>query len=734
LFFIDKIQNTSVYLSGSVFITIFTAPKTYFLTKAGIILLLLQLILFSSCPSYAQSNPKIDSVISSYIGQLTAIWDSHNKETFNELLNDHSQKPTNVTASSRLVIANKRSELLLRRNFLQQRIYKKDVGLNFTAGYQRNSSAPFVDQEDVVVFRQKAQFGLDWDLLKGGLYDNRLKVKTLKNEVDFIKHSDFVQKNNRAFLISGEQIVANFNLKKISILQKRKELNAKQMEVIEKLWAYKHITKDDYLKAIQNKTDINGLFELYSSFSEKAMQMSIRPNDTLETPLLDVDFDKLLKKINYITQASDTSLPASLLKNAEYESKYLREIGLKAYTRYNYYDVYTQNIGNRSFVSFGLNLSMPLTFSGKEKKELYLVNKELEFQQQKLSSHSEPGVEYLLLNYYYEYRYKLKKYFNLIEKRNVFAEYVRTEKVKQEFGDLEFNPNTALFILDDYWSNAVELLDLHQDMYKILLNIKEKVPGTEINEFTFPVTIKNDVKDTSFSNPDVKAVYIWSKSLLSYTPEMVTEYCDLNDFNHLIISYKNDKQYIKQLNEFINKNYSRTISVMTGNNNLIDGKFRAFSDSLASQLPLNFVKGLHLDVEPHTLPDFKENKDAYFSKYMKLLDSAAVFCKRKNLRLSVSIPLHYPDTVLKKIFSVCDQVYLMAYENVKVEVITKKIAEEIALNKDKVVLALRTKDFESRQQMNEHFKKIGIRHTAYHDYEGLLELDKADIQIKDEGK
>jgi len=72
----------------------------------------------------------------------------------------------------------------------------------------------------------------------------------------------------------------------------------------------------------------------------------------------------------------------------------------------------------------------------------------------------------------------------------------------------------------------------------------------------------------------------------------------------------------------------------------------------------------------------------------------------------------------------------MAYENVGVDFINKKTVEEIKLGGDKVVLALRTKDFENRLQMNEHFRKFGIRHTAYHDYEGLIELDKKEIQLK----
>ncbi|HEY1038587.1 MAG TPA: hypothetical protein VGF30_04240, partial [Bacteroidia bacterium] len=480
--------------------------------------LLFLLIQFSTGVLLAQPNTKTDSTISGYIHELYSIWDKYNTETFDQLLNDRSKKETNVKSDAAVTVLNRRSQLLLKRNLLQQTIYSKDLGLNIVAGYQRNTSAPFLDPEDVIVFRQRAQFGLDWDLLKGGLYDNRRKIKTLKNEAEFIKHSDFVVKSSRSYLISGEQVVSNFNKRKIVVLKKRKEVNTQQMEVIEKLWAYKHITKDDYLKALQNKTDINGQFELYSSFSEIASKLDIQPNDTLETPLLDIDFEKLLKKINYIQQISDTTLPASIIENAKNESKYLREVGLKAYARYNYYDVYATNIANRTFMSFGLNLSMPLAFNQKEKKELYIVNKQLEFDQQQVKS--EPGVEYLLLNYYYEYRYKLKKYFNLIEKRNAFAELVRTEKVKKEFGDMEFNPNTALFILDDYWSNAVELLDLHQDMYKVLLNIKEKVPNSEIADFTFPVTIKEDMKDSTFSNPDVKAIYIWSKTLVNNTPEM----------------------------------------------------------------------------------------------------------------------------------------------------------------------------------------------------------------------
>ena len=132
--------------------------------------------------------------------------------------------------------------------------------------------------------------------------------------------------------------------------------------------------------------------------------------------------------------------------------------------------------------------------------------------------------------------------------------------------------------------------------------------------------------------------------------------------------------------------------------------------------------------------DFKENKDTYFKKYSNLIETAAIFAKRKNIKLSVSIPLNYPDSVLSVIFNKCDNVYLMAYENIEPEFIAKKTMEEIKLNKNKIVLALRAKDFADRQQMNAHYKKLGFPNVAYHDLETLLELDKKDIQVKDTGK
>lgn len=679
---------------------------------------------------FAQSSFAKDTLVSSLIEELSSLWDANKNETFNLLVDLENNKRTNLRTNLHSPIINKRVDLLVKRNQTIQKIYKKDLGFSITASYQRNSPTSFLDPEDIVVFRQKAQAGIDWDILKGGILENRRKAKTLNNEIEWLKKSQYAQKSLRPFLITSQQVITNFNARKLTILQKRLELNNKHLELIEKLWALKHITKDNYLKVLQNKTDINGQFELYKSFSEQATKLSLRNNDTLNLPLLDIDFEKLISRIDYAILNSDSVLPNYILENAKREASYLNDVQLKAYARYNYYDVYTKNLPNRSFMSYGLNLSLPLTANQKDKQQLYLLNKQIDNYQQ---PQTEPGTEYLLLNYYYEYRYKLKKYFNLIEKRNLYTELLRTEKVKQEYYDLEFNPNTALFILDDYWSIAVEMLDLHQDLYKLLINIKEKLPNTEIADFTLPITTKDNIKDSTFLPPPTKAIYIWSKSLTNEASlKLLPDYITLNGFNQVVVSFKYDKTYLKTLNEFVSKIYPNRISLLIGNNKLLKGGISVYLDSLSHAIPLEKVKSIHYDIEPHALDDFKANQEDYFKKYLQLLETGAVFCQEHNLQFEVSIPLHYPDYVLDKIFAVCDKVYLMAYENVDPDFILRKCEEEFKRGKAKVVIALRTKDFNTRANMDALFKKLEFKNSAYHDIEGLIELDKNASSIKEE--
>ena len=496
------------------------------------------------------------------------------------------------------------------------------------------------------------------------------------------------------------------------------------MPIVEKLWAIKHITKDNYLKAIQNSTDINAQYNLYQNYN-KVNQLNNAEFD-FELPILDINIQQLLQKSTI--SAIDSSL-VNANQIAKYQSSYIKDVSLKAYTRYNYYDVYNSSQPNRSFISVGMNLSLPLAFNQKDKKEFYLT-------QQQLANYKEGSdsadFQATLLNKYYEYQYKLKQFKNLYHKRLVFEELLRTERAKAQLNSMEFNPNTALFILDDYWSNAIELIDLKQDLYKILLDFKVKLPTINISEYTSPLNLSN--LNIASSNPPFKAIYVWSDAFKNNSQTVINEYCKVNEFNPILISYNHTKLYVQQITEFISKNYTTPIHLMIGSNKLLQNGISGYLDTLKMNTDLSKIKGIHLDIEPHTFDDFKDNKEKYFGMYLQILQQAKLFCDNNHLELSVSIPLNYPDNVLTEINTMCNQVYLMAYENVDVDFILRKSSEEKTILKNKCVLALRTKDFENRTNMDETLKKLGFEKTAYHDLDDLIKFDNTSINVKGEGE
>ncbi len=678
-------------------------------------------VFFHSTSFFGQNK---DEIVSSYIKSLTDTWTELNTKSFSSFIIDSTlslkSEPFKIQENTKI---NNQNQLQLRLNQLQQKINKKDIGLHATVSYQENLKSPIVDPEEIVIFKRRAIAGLDWDLLNNGLYENRIKNKILKLNYAALEKKQLTDNLNAFQNKQIVQIISYFNSKKIEILNARKYLNNKQTPIIEKLWAIKHITKDNYLKLIQNTTDINAQYNLYQNYNQVNIE---KGNFAFELPILDLNIQQLLQKINY-SPVDSTMIDA--VEVAKYQASYLKDVSLKAYTRYNYYDVYNAAQPNRSFISVGMNLSLPLAFNQKEKKEFYLTQYLLSNKNQTTDT---LDAQLVVLNKYYEYQYKLKQFKNLYHKRLVFEELLRTERVKAQLSDFEFNPNTALFILDDYWSNAIELIDLKQDLYKILLDIKIKVPGANIVDYTSPLNLSN--LNIASSNPPFKAVYVWSDAFKNNSQTVINEYCKVNEFNPLLISYNSTKIYIQQISEFISKNYTTPIHIMIGSNKLLNSGIEGYLDTLRANINFSQVKGIHLDIEPHTFSDFKENKEQYFKKYITVLKQAKQFADNNKIELSVSIPLNYPDEVLNEINAACNQVYLMAYENVDVDFISRKTAEEKAILKNKCVLALRTKDFENRTSMDEAFKKLGFEKTAYHDLDDLIKFDNTSINVKGENE
>jgi len=273
----------------------------------------------------------------------------------------------------------------------------------------------------------------------------------------------------------------------------------------------------------------------------------------------------------------------------------------------------------------------------------------------------------------------------------------------------------------------------YPDAFVVLYNNGERLPIREI------LSITEKVDTTLLSSDRAKAlqmiqdkenkmnswsrgIYVWSKAFLNVPAEQIMN--DLNQWkiDHVILSPTTDLKNWVKAQPLIDLLNQKNIAVewMIGNNKWLGNTITGKLDSLNNQLQNWNIKTLHLDIEPHTLPDYKKNKEKYHQQYLQLVDEAHAFCKKNNLQLNLSIPLGLPDDVLKKIADDNIATTLMAYENPNMEAVKRRSQEEVKFGQTKSIIALRAKDYQKSADMEKDLQLlkdwIPSHRIVIHDY------------------
>jgi len=685
-------------------------------------IILLTLIIFLLKVGNSQSN------VSSDVKDLYALWEqyysSYHFEPIGGDKNDVEELYTTLYtySSQNNDLPTNQSDLKYAIDKAQAEVYRKDYGLDFVTTYVENFDPGVGDDEDFV-YNRRVQTGLDWHVLKNGYIQNKNRSKIKNNEaiITSLTLKNDVKKEERVF--KWHAIIYAFNKQKIKILEQRLKLAEQRVEVAKKLHYLKKITQEELLKNITDYTEIKSMFNIYQSYNEQLVTQIDTSRLTFDKlPLIDINYTYTFQKLEHTVNDSVKNL---LLENIDLENKTLNDISLRAFLRYNYYDMAIQNPSYRSFFSLGLSLGIPINFNRKAKKDLIEARKL--FASNGTNADDNPTYKRDVLTDFYEFRYKLKQFNNYYYKRLLFDELLRKEQARYDFDPLGFNPVTALRLLDDVMSIDIELIDLKQQMYLKVLNIYTELPNTNISE-----TVVTSDLEGKLNLPQAvdKEVYVWSSSLNKYQPNFIKNYLNLNAIKTTCLSVPLIDSLKTKASNLITLLNADSVSthIMVGKNKLING---GIDEHLKGLLPVIKVgaKGIHLDIEPHTFDDWKTNKEKYIEQYIDLLNKTKQFCDANNIELSVSIPLHYPQETINKIYTLVDKVYFMAYENVKTDYIVRKVE---GYNMDKTVIALRTNDFNNRLELEEKIIEIEkqIHPSAFiiHDLDSIIELDKKQIQ------
>ncbi|UKN02811.1 hypothetical protein K6119_04680 [Paracrocinitomix mangrovi] len=602
----------------------------------------------------------------------------------------------------------------------QLELAERDYGLSLTGSYLENINPTVGDLEDNLVYNRKFSVGAKWDVLKSGFLENRAKAKILEDRIlrEQLNHSSTIESYN--FLKRFDYTIYTFNVVKIKLLYERERQLKKQYELVSELVYMKRLKKEKLIEMESRLAEVQSLINVYQEYNlylnPSSEEISFSQDNL---PLIDLNYPKIFKMLGEQTD--------SLLAERQYKKYYswYHEMSLSPYARFNYYDLIGPQ--NRSFFSAGVNINVPIPFNTKLRNEV--ENERYKYDNERLVQ-DRASLHENILDIGYEFRYKMKQFIGFIQKRKLFMEKLRVEKVKVRLQDSNIDPLAGLDLHDDLLRIDIELIDLLQNMYLKALKIHSKIPYSNIRDIVQYQTV---TEINEYIDDKERSVYVWSKTFADYSPEFLTEYAIYNEFKKVVVAVGLEDT-VKGKDVFMQyAEQNAEITFMIGKNDLMfDQDPASYVDKVIKKYNVVKPKGIHLDVEPHTFEEWSTERQRLTKQYLEMLGKIKTYCEERELRLAVSIPLHYSHQTIDQILQLADEVYFMCYENVDSDYIDRKVTPFLDYAKDKIVLALRTEDFGSRIEMEEKIKELSkltaVKRFAYHDLRRMISFDEINIQ------
>jgi hypothetical protein len=677
------------------------------------------------CPAFSQTYNSILSNEEFEDVKQTLVKTIENNEV---LLNDQ-QIEWNLSSLDELFgYEQTDSSFYFKNNVLNAKQYllSKDYGLKLNASYIEHFGQNIIEDEGFF-YNRRAQIGIDWNVLQYGLLANKHQIEVLENQKHINNMLQQQELKNYNYLLFNNIINYSFYKLKVDKLQGRLNILESLFEVTSKLYHYKYVPWESVLDIMSKKARTELKIKNANNYNSNILETDSLFVDAEQLPLLEIDVKKLFDYVK--TNATRDTLYGLYAQKLDMENKRFKDMTLRGNFRYNYYQSALTN--NRDFFSLGISFAMPLPINRKAHDQL------VDAQKQEYRNKDRDALDHEVkevVNHYYEYENKLIEYYQTYHKQLKIKEWLRKEWVKQSMKDPDYSPVRIINLLEEFIATEHELVDIKHVAYIKLLKVFSYLNTQKVSDFTTVIDIEKEV--TKYEQ--IRSIYIWSKAFEEQEVDFMIEYMRLHQYKKAIVSTGGKDALINKFKLFSEAAIKHGIEVhiMTGDNNLIRPENAGrLKDFVTDAQKLN-VKGIHLDVEPHTFADWPEKKGAYLDQFVEMVRSAKEFVGTSSLEISISIPVHYAEDKLKALFPHCDEIYLMAYEHPKIDYIERKIAEEMGIAPTKITIALRTNDFSNRfdfeQFVRDLSEKTGVNKIAVHALKGLLELDEATIKPKNE--
>lgn len=572
---------------------------------------------------------------------------------------------------------------------LEKKGIRGRTGLDIAASYNYNSNFNAIDDDDFL-YRNKLSVGMNWDIMKSSwvgttplLQKAELRAQTQKNEAS-------ANALELAYRERAEKVDDYFDWVSLQLKQQQRMLLKEILDIHETLYKSGNIEISQLYQHYNNlQTTVDQIKYLESRIKNNSWGFFIRT-----TSYVDIDLNKLyeqVKRNSPVLLALDNEMEANRLSIKE--TSFARDVRVAPFVRYQYFDYPGLAKTNRNNIAAGVNVSFPLSFQYKPKREEYKVQINL-LERKKETAEAKIISDCATL--YHQYIDGLMKLQGHIYSYVQIRMDLLQKRMNSQVKNNRTNNLAILETMSNYFKEVEAFFDSRRTSEQQLLKLQYYAGGVSMTDFG-EVKQMNEYITLS---PKERAVYLWQAEKRKYynlTDAELAYVLWRYNFNNYYISY-NSKAELGKLNTQTRETeryYIKTHMVIS-NNELLGRDSAAVMAYLAPLDSVYKMNGIVLDIEPHTLPDWNEHKERYLDQLLNLYRIIDQYTASKKAKLTVNVPHTYPDAFYREAAKYVDRFSVMIYnksvDKIKALVDSLPLFREIPAVVEKEIV-IRPEDF-----------------------------------------
>lgn len=549
-----------------------------------------------------------------------------------------------------------------------------------------------------------AYLELSWDLWRQGLIENRQRARTLDYQAQLADLRAQYAQQKLDFHCRRYLVRQSF----IGLLSQLLTLKLSLMEPVHKIEKRAYFKKwsllDDLMVSQQDIRLLRQELEYLHTDTELDKNIS----RVINLPLIDINIHSVIqlirdgKEFEEIKQLEKQVISA---QNSEREDKQLR-----LFIRQQF------DVGNNNDegVVAGIRFDIPL-----QKKNRLALSERIAHTDQSANIKTWERIAQTRAAYHalqeqlqrgikQEYRFRRAK-----------------ERMRQVLADKRLNQEVQLIVavtrLRAMLDAALELVRAKQELYQ---RVNEIFLLANIQFNSSLIKSEAVVATTNRARPGERSTYIWSKGFNRYRNEQILDFLEAKGIKRVLLTAGNAVKRDKML-QFVKLAKARGIKVesIVGPNSMF---FRENHQQAAIivEAAANISDAVHLDVEPHTFAEYKQNKADYLKQYLEMLREVRRLSP--DTILTVSVPFHWPTEVYAELNTLVDRVYIMAYGSTEIKTITRRIQPALtSISSEKIVIVLRVSDFKDEWEIEKTITALqqatGIDRIGLHTFRRFIE-------------